>query len=732
MLSKNAVIRAVYQVGGWIFCGFFVLITVFNLLSVLDVFISNSITQNAFTILKNIEDIENWMPIWLLPFGGFIAGLIYFFSSRLIKKNGELSFKRDSSDRLVLSHLIDKKIVLLVLPITIGIVVILQRFRVVMGMQGFDSPTYLYLGESVAQHGLSTILQSTKPLISLMMYVLYGIIGDNFELFGILLPILSGIFYILGVSFVSYKITSNKTISFLAACCAPLSFIFIRLSYDLYANLMANIVLFLALLILSRIKRISESNNTSQTILLLILTTTLFFMHFWSAVVFFSFSLLFILMLWINSLRKTKQRKSKGSGRLHFKLIVLYIGLVLCILIIKFDRVLWFLDIMVHELGFFTVPESWQWIPASEVPIVWLLSLIGIYHISKFDENYAFVVSCWIIYLFTLPFITGYRWSYRFFLLYPLPMLTGAGIHGVYEKLKSTMNQNSKITFTYRKVFSTLAVLCIMSTMLGETVVRAYIPQFTYRPTQKQIEQMLWIRANFGFENRSITCIISPKKLPAYNWAVMILGQWSIYIGDLIDLIAEKFYFNCSNSTDWSKQNIIVASELYDMESSPLALTLEELSENIFMVKKYQFGNPGFETGDLSLWWVKGEGVVRVQSSIVYSGKYSCQISPQANAYIYIYTKGFFPCCQNYPVSFSCALKADENIAHSWIKINWYNSTKKFIGASWSTDFGGGYNWSVKTIIKTPPEEARFYSIVVQFGSTNVSGNGYVDLAINQ
>ena len=126
-----------------------------------------------------------------------------------------------------------------------------------------------------------------------------------------------------------------------------------------------------------------------------------------------------------------------------------------------------------------------------------------------------------------------------------------------------------------RTIFVFVFMFMLISLFIGETVSRAYIPEYNFRPSDGAIMQLNEIRNRYGFDNQSVLVIISTKKLKAsYYWPMMIVGS-NIYLGCLLDLIAGKPDFIGNTYPDWEERDILIPIGGYPLNPIERAMTTE-------------------------------------------------------------------------------------------------------------------------------------------------------------
>ncbi|MCD6514761.1 MAG: hypothetical protein J7L07_07535 [Candidatus Odinarchaeota archaeon] len=470
----------------------------------------------------------------------------------------------------------------------VELLVVWQRFFDVVGIVGFDTPSYVYYGEYIDKYGILSALKLSKPLPSLMMYVIYFFLRDNFDIIGLVTPIIFGSLYIALAAISSYLATKDFRLSFYVGLTAPLSLLFIRVSYDLYGQLIADALLFIALLFFSKIF-MNESRRSviKDSIFLSIIIIVLYLTHFWTAILVALFLFLAIILSLINSY--IKYRTTTYSTMYILKLLLILSILSTLFLVYDIDAIYWLLNLVGKEFHFFSLPPGWLYHPSVENPLLWLLSVFGTIALLKRNRKFGILSTLWVLYITSFVIILGYMQVYRIYLLYPTPLFTGAGLDFLHENIhkKSAIKIFSKYKIlipSRRRLFTLLFISLIFSLLLGETISRAYYPALSYRPRDAVIEQLTWIREKYGFENQSILVVISYNMLKAsYYWPIMIVGS-NIYLGSLRDLVEDKKDFLGKRFDDWKTRDIIITNETYPIGPIERVLS-KELSPGIYKIK---------------------------------------------------------------------------------------------------------------------------------------------------
>ncbi|MGQ4832779.1 MAG: hypothetical protein ACP6IS_02635 [Candidatus Asgardarchaeia archaeon] len=584
------------------------LIGLLGILALSNIFFNNIVTQSAYTffiLIKIYVDRIIALPLFiifllsiLLLFVGYEAKII--LEKYKTEKPGNVVvefllnllgpiFKEEHPDKSRSLQVSNRNLVIgIALVMLIHILIVVQRYQENVGILGFDSPYYIYNAELVHHFGLITFLRISRPIPTAIAYLFYLLFGDNFDLIGVAMPITLALLYAFLILFAIFFKTKDYRFSIYVGLAAPLNYIFTRASYDLYGQLLANAFLIVFLIVMASI--LETEKLSSKGLLKLIFSLSfilglLYFTHFWTTLVTMLFAYVAVIIAAINEYIKTKQLTSKLKNIFSILFLLIIFGVVGTI--VKFNLVEWFLGLIGKDIFPFTIPSGWVWYPSVEIPIIWVISIIGCVTLFKKSESLGFVTLLWTIYVTSLVFILGYVQTYRIFLLYPLPIFVGAGLDALHDNLLKAKH----IRFYKRiiklpnnkRLFTIIFMFMVLSLLIGETTVRAYFPEYNFRPSNEAIDQLTKIRDRFGFQNESILVIISTKKLKAsYYWAVMLVGS-NIYIGSLLDLVEGRPDFLGKVYPDWQLKDIIIPEAAYPLNPIEKAMT-REIDNGIYKV----------------------------------------------------------------------------------------------------------------------------------------------------
>ena len=137
--------------------------------------------------------------------------------------------------------------------------------------------------------------------------------------------------------------------------------------------------------------------------------------------------------------------------------------------------------------------------------------------------------------------------------------------------------------------------------------------------------------------------------------------------------------------------------------------------------------NPGFETGDETGWTQGGTGSMSVQAVTVKYGTYAADINPDAGQVYFIFNTDHVPCYADRRVRVQAWMKADADIASSWLNLFWLDAAGVYLSETISPDYGGNYDWAFRKHVATAPDGAYFVQAVVRLQSGGAAGHGYAD-----
>lgn len=476
-----------------------------------------------------------------------------------------------------LTHIIAIFVVIL-LPITL---VVLYRYLYYPYIQGFDVTFHYIYHTRLASKSISTfidmLLEWKRPLFLAIFVGLY-LSGVSIYSLYFYYPFIISYLYVLSVYLLMRKSLGYKH-ALLISTVAPLNFFFIRISYDLYANFLALVIVNLLLTQYIRIKK-SEKKSKRDQYVLIFFFIVLIFIHPWTGIIF----------LIIVSLNELFDFLSSNNKNFLCASAVLKAVLLMAILLgvaVNINLFIYF------HLDFRFWQVKWSWMIAKESTIVLILSFIGfLYIIIHFDYEISKLIIAWVFTLSFLLYIPLEYYlvnAYRIYILYPLGILQGFGILAIVNTISSKLRFRCLPNFCkFKSLVYVSLILLIMVSILPNAIIHEYV----YCPDSKTIDQIKEMNSIFGFENESVIYVIfnspakplDPKSSPhVIGWVRAYLGD-RVYEGHLIELLNQEPDIKGRVYNNLTDQLIVLGSRLYMLSNLELALC-KEIEDGIFVLR---------------------------------------------------------------------------------------------------------------------------------------------------
>ena len=446
--------------------------------------------------------------------------------------------KRESSPQILLIGRDEKtrtySYIILLCSLILSWIVVWKRFYAALSPQGFDTAAYIYHAELLDLGKYEYVFTTTKVIPYIITYVIYRLCNRSLFLTGILLPFIFASIYTI-LTYISVNIaTKDSLLSSLCALATPLSFFFIRLTYDLFGQTLGISLLILLLALVNRIIedeiKLGRINARSQ-VSLIVLVFAILFSHMHTII--FLLPYLFLVTLYISYLIFTTHKKAFGKKAIFG--VISFLIIIFWSFIMFHGEIYWLLwKVIPEEFHLFSFSTKyWYWFVRQEIALVWLLSIIGVLFMAVERYEYSHIFLTWFLYIIVVTLITGYVQSYRFLLYIPLGIYSGAGLYYVLRKICLNV-QNKK-----KKIIGAVLINSLVITMFVGVLSKAYIPQYVYYPPEQSIEQLYYIRDTFGFENKSILVLVYTGYNGSYWWAYAIIGE-NIFLGSLEMLLKNQ------------------------------------------------------------------------------------------------------------------------------------------------------------------------------------------------
>jgi hypothetical protein len=162
-----------------------------------------------------------------------------------------------------------------------------------------------------------------------------------------------------------------------------------------------------------------------------------------------------------------------------------------------------------------------------------------------------------------LIFVAGYDQSYRFIILYPIPVLVALGLRYAAEKIRAGSRKAGDTGGVPRQV----APIALSLMLIASVIPLTYVPMWTHWPGQRAYDELVGIRNAYGFGNASIGILIDSRNMQrGFYWAGAVTGA-RVYPGNLLGLLRGDPYREDRNLwTEWDTHDIreiLIPTSLY-------------------------------------------------------------------------------------------------------------------------------------------------------------------------
>jgi hypothetical protein len=427
---------------------------------------------------------------------------------------------------------------LAVLASNIGILGL--RFALYPFPQGADTPQYLQAANSilfrfdwnllVQLHAVGIGRWLTVIAITVLRVMLLPVPGQSELVTMMVLPILLGVFYSWSIGVFIHRLMGDRSLAIWGAILAPISFLTIDLSYGLFAQFLGQSLAILALTgFLAFV--LHERGNARTTAAMFSIALLA---HIWTWAVFAAIS--FVFLAWA-LLADSVGRGAKVKRALLTLGPSILLGALLTT-VVSNVQVAALYPYSVGDAHPFTLPEGWLWIGGWESAVVWALGLVGLFVLAaRAPGSVARVpLLLWTATISAAVFVTGFRDSYRFFIMYPMPILVVLGMRHAAAKLRVPLRRVEPNDVPGR-VSRAMPAIALILVLLGSVLPWAYIPDWQYFPGDAGYRQLVEIRDHYGYGNARLIILIDQRYYErALTWASAVTGA-QVYPGNLLSLL---------------------------------------------------------------------------------------------------------------------------------------------------------------------------------------------------
>jgi len=459
--------------------------------------------------------------------------------------------------------------------------------------QGADTPDYIYSSNLIAHQLLLDKLAAGGKVLTVFFYFVIRQIAENIFSFSYLqsimvLPIVLGIIYCLSIYRFVIVGTKNKIFGVMASLLASLTFLTIRMAWDLYGQLFG---LSLMILFFSCHLEAIRTNRTQMILLsgFALLLTSL--AHVWTAIV--SVGILMGFIILSEHLSRTIKVTLKAMFPFFLlSLVALAVTPILNELLVPYMR---------GELNFFSLPSGWYWILSRDTLPILICSIAGGFYLEKRGDEFSRLILAWTYVLFLAMIVFGYKGmgTARVLMSLPVPILAAAGIFWVHDALRRRLNVHlifrlRRMTISFRSLFILCTLLLLFQFLFFAILSRSFISAWVYTPNTKAIEQFDWIAQNYGYANKSIIILAphDPQKEDVLRWGRAITGM-ELYVGHLLefmqgepDLYERGMGLKKTRYDIFSYSLIILPSAVYPITNLEKALGYMILNKDILIIRR--------------------------------------------------------------------------------------------------------------------------------------------------
>lgn len=507
-------------------------------------------------------------------------------------------------------------ILFLILSVVIVNVIVLYRFLQDPNPQGFDTAFYVYCLRQIFSGNIAYLTNVPHPLILAIFAPVSFVLGGSPTQLGFALPFVAGSIFVCLVFFAFYMLKRNSLYAGLIAVFACSNFFFIRLSYDLFSQLIFLGVFYLSLAFFIKGIRQDSQIRANKSYKIMFIITLLFMLFIDPTVSFIIYG--FYGLVIVLSCNKGVAKNYGFVGKLWFYLLLVSGGVVVFIILYAVgyvdSLVKLYSVILGSELAPFRLPASWNWIIFNEtLPMLFLAAFSCLFFIVKpkifLKDNVLYLLLFWSGLIFSLIFLTGYLGSYRFFLLLPFSILAA---HGVYYLL---ISGDANIKKIFPKKTNYLVSLGLIVVVVSSIFSVAYLPSYSYYPVDMQA--IPEINALYEFNEPSVRILVNQPGAFSSFWYEAYFGS-NVFIGPTTRILDENATsYTIITHTDFSQLvglNALLAQRVsgnvYKINATYLSMSELELyqrweSKTNITYQALDFSNINYQ-GELNITNIEG------------------------------------------------------------------------------------------------------------------------------
>ena len=484
----------------------------------------------VLSLLKNFElsvfkslDILKYYPFIL--FIGWVPFLFLHMSSRYKKFI-------DTKDGLS-QYDIDYKTCIAIVLI-ISTLVFTYKFLINSQPQGYDTARYMYSIQKILsakndQEIIKNLEMTHFSICVIIMFISKLLFWMDIELVFIIVPVLIGIFYIFSYFYFVKYITGNNLFSLITCIIVSTWYPTVQMNNTLFAQ---NVGFSLMLIWFgvwfgefSPLNNRYVNDRKMKLFLMSISNMVIALFHVFTWIIMGMITIAYFIVV---SNRQPISEERRYSFEFMTDTLISFVPAAfvsaLLLFFLSFDTIYYIINPFTTQLTFDRLLTS-----ASKDTLILIILLLfsPIVMIKYFHMNITKILVSWISALGLLSLFTGFPRLHRYLMLEPVPLFVGFVIFDLFESARTfnvkTFKGNTKVVYTFLTV--------LMITQVSMFLPNAYNSAEVSRPTIEVVEELQWIKDNYGFSNDSVTVFLNSRNTVDYEWCLALTGD-PLYVGE--------------------------------------------------------------------------------------------------------------------------------------------------------------------------------------------------------